>query len=137
LKFNLITMAVVIVALVLLAGHGSQLVWTVPRIAGAAIAIPAFVLFVTARLQLGSAFSVKAKASILVTTGLYSRVRNPIYVFGSLLIFGVMIWANKPWWLLCFLVLIPMQLYRSRKEEQVLTEKFGDAYLDYKRKTWF
>jgi protein-S-isoprenylcysteine O-methyltransferase Ste14 len=36
-----------------------------------------------------------------------------------------------------FAVLIPLQIYRTRKEEQVLAEKFGDAYLEYKRKTWF
>jgi protein-S-isoprenylcysteine O-methyltransferase Ste14 len=30
-----------------------------------------------------------------------------------------------------------MQFFRSRQEERVLTEKFGAAYLDYKKKTWF
>lgn len=30
-----------------------------------------------------------------------------------------------------------MQLLRARKEEQALQAKFGDAYLEYKRKTWF
>ena len=34
-------------------------------------------------------------------------------------------------------VLIPLQIVRSRKEERVLTEKFGAEYLEYKRKTWF
>ena len=29
------------------------------------------------------------------------------------------------------------QVVRSRKEERVLTEKFGAAYLEYKQKTWF
>jgi protein-S-isoprenylcysteine O-methyltransferase Ste14 len=72
-----------------------------------------------------------------VTTGLYSRIRNPIYVFGALTIAGIVIWANKPWLLLGFAVLIPLQVYRIRKEERVLAEKFGASYLDYKRKTWF
>lgn len=107
------------------------------RIAGLSIAIPSFLLFVLARIQLGSAFSVEAKASTLVTTGLYSRIRNPIYLFGALMLAGAIIWANRPWLLLFFLVLIPLQIYRSRKEEVVLLEKFGDAYLHYKRKTWF
>jgi protein-S-isoprenylcysteine O-methyltransferase Ste14 len=30
-----------------------------------------------------------------------------------------------------------MQMYRSRNEEQVLTKKFGAAYLEYKKTTWF
>jgi protein-S-isoprenylcysteine O-methyltransferase Ste14 len=72
-----------------------------------------------------------------VTTGIYARIRNPIYVFGALMIGGVILWAHRPWWLLAFAVLIPLQIYRAGKEEQVLTEKFGDAYLEYKRKTWF
>jgi protein-S-isoprenylcysteine O-methyltransferase Ste14 len=80
---------------------------------------------------------VRAKASTLVTTGLYSRIRNPIYVFGGLMIAGIMIWADRPWLLLGFAVLIPLQVYRSRKEGRVLEETFGASYLDYKRQTWF
>ena len=81
----------------------------------------------------------QAKATTLVTTGLYSRIRNPIYVFGSLAVAGFLLWANMPWpWLLLlFVFLIPMQVRRSRKESQVLAEKFGSSYLDYKRQTWF
>jgi protein-S-isoprenylcysteine O-methyltransferase Ste14 len=48
-----------------------------------------------------------------------------------------MIWADRPWLLLGFAVLIPLQVYRSRKEGRVLEEKFGASYLDYKRQTWF
>lgn len=107
------------------------------RIAGLILAIPSLLLLVLARIQLGQSFSAEAKATELVTTGLYSRIRNPIYVFGSLMIAGIIIWANMPWLLLFFLVLIPLQIYRSRKEEKVLLEKFGSAYQDYKRKTWF
>ena len=89
-----------------------------------------------ARIQLGRSFSVTAKASHLVTTGLYSRVRNPIYVFSALFILGLIIWTGRPWLLLIFAVLIPLQIFRSRKESQVLEAKFGQAYIDYKAKTW-
>ncbi|MGB6232266.1 MAG: isoprenylcysteine carboxylmethyltransferase family protein [Candidatus Acidiferrales bacterium] len=107
------------------------------RIAGIAIAAPAFLLFVAARIELGRAFSVQAKATTLVTTGVYSRIRNPIYFFGAMLLLGIIIWTGRPSWLLIFVVIIPLQVVRSRKEERVLTEKFGAAYLDYKKKTWF
>ena len=107
------------------------------RMAGMAIAIPSLALFALARIQLGRAFSVQAKATALVTTGLYARIRNPIYLFGGLTIAGVIIWAGKPWYLLCFVVLIPLQMIRIRNEERVLTETFGAAYLEYKQKTWF
>jgi protein-S-isoprenylcysteine O-methyltransferase Ste14 len=111
--------------------------WTVARIAGLAIGIPCLLLLVLARIQLGRAFSVQAKASMLVTTGLYSRIRNPIYVFGGLGIVGFFLWVNLPWLLLILVVLIPMQVWRSRVEARVLEEKFGAEYLEYKKKTWF
>jgi protein-S-isoprenylcysteine O-methyltransferase Ste14 len=80
---------------------------------------------------------VQAKATELVTTGLYSRIRNPIYVFGALFILGIFIWIGRPILLLIFVVLIPLQIYRSRKESAVLEAKFGAEYREYKRKTWF
>jgi len=137
MKLNLVTLAVVIIGLLLLGRQAAHLPWTAWRIAGIAIAAPAFLLFVAARIELGRAFSVRAKATMLVTTGVYSRIRNPIYVFGAIFILGIIIWTGRPWLLVIFAVLIPLQVVRSRKEEQVLTEKFGAEYLDYKQKTWF
>jgi protein-S-isoprenylcysteine O-methyltransferase Ste14 len=137
MKLNLVTLAVAIIGLSLLVMHTPHLTWTAWRIAGIAIAAPAFLLLVVARIELGRAFSVQAKASTLVTTGIYSRIRNPIYLFGAIFILGFIIWMGRPWLLLIFVVIIPLQVVRSRKEERVLTEKFGAAYLDYKQKTWF
>lgn len=110
--------------------------WTALKIAGAAIAIPSFVLFLLARIQLGGAFSIKAKAQKLVTSGIYARIRNPIYVFGGLMVAGLFLYF-RPIWLLAFIVLVPLQIARTRKEEKVLAEKFGEEYQRYKAKTWF
>lgn len=137
MKLNMITLAVVVVAVIAFASHAAHLEWTPWHIAGVAIAAPAFLLFVLARLQLGSAFSVEAKASKLVSTGLYSRIRNPIYVFGALMILGVIVFVGQPWCLVVYAVLIPLQVWRSRLEAKVLEEKFGAEYVEYKRKTWF
>lgn len=57
--------------------------------------------------------------------------------FGVLTLAGIIVWTDKPWLLLFFVVLIPLQIYRARKEEHVLAEKFGASYQDYKRQTWF
>jgi protein-S-isoprenylcysteine O-methyltransferase Ste14 len=137
LKLNYGTLVLIAVAALIFLLQASRFPWTPQRIAGIAIAVPSFLLFVLARFQLGKAFSVQAKASTLVTTGLYSRIRNPIYTFGALMIMGIIVWTSKPLLLLVFVVLIPLQIYRVRKEERVLEEKFGTAYLDYKRQTWF
>jgi protein-S-isoprenylcysteine O-methyltransferase Ste14 len=114
----------------------SHQTWTPLKIAGATIAIPSFVLFLIARIQLGGAFAIRAKAQKLVTTGLYSRIRNPIYVFGGIFVAGVLLYL-RPIWLLVFIVLIPLQIVRMRNEEKVLAEKFGEDYQRYKAKTWF
>ena len=137
MKLNIITLVIVVVAAVVFAVYAHAMPWTPAHIAGVAIALPGLLLLVVARLQLGRAFSVQAKASILVTTGLYSRIRNPIYIFGGLMILGVIVFAGQPWFLLAFAVLIPLQIYRGRKESQVLEEKFGEEYRAYRRRTWF
>ena len=137
MKLNLATLAILLVFAVFFILKASSLPWTPFRIIGLSIAAPAFLLLIVARLQLGRAFSVEAKATTLVTTGLYARIRNPIYTFGALFIGGFIIWAGRPWLLLLFVILIPLQIVRSRKEAKVLQEKFGSAYLEYKEKTWF
>jgi protein-S-isoprenylcysteine O-methyltransferase Ste14 len=138
-RLNVGTLALaVIVFLAFLVVHRPWVYpWTPWQVVGVALAVPGDALVVLARIQLGRAFSLKAKASTLVTEGIYARIRNPIYVFGALWTAGLVIFVHRPWWLLIFVVLIPMQLLRVRKEEQVLEAKFGETYRDYKRKTWF
>ena len=109
---------------------------TPQRLIGLCIVAISLMLLVLARVQLGRAFSVEARASELVTAGLYSRIRNPIYVFGSILIAGVILWSGNFWFYLAFLVIIPMQVLRARKEARVLEDTFGDTYREYRRKTW-
>ncbi|HTX76762.1 MAG TPA: isoprenylcysteine carboxylmethyltransferase family protein [Terracidiphilus sp.] len=137
MKLNIVTLAALVLALIVFGSRAAHLAWTPWHTAGVAIAVPAFLLFVLARMQLGSAFSLEAKASKLVTTGLYSRIRNPIYVFGALMIAGAIVFAAQPWLFLVYAVLIPLQIVRSRKEAKVLEEKFGAEYVEYRRKTWF
>ena len=110
MKLNIVTLAMALIFLSFLVAHFWGPPWTAWRIAGLAVGIPCFLLLALARIQLGRAFSVKAKASTLVTTGLYSRIRNPIYVFGGLGIAGFFLWVNMPWLLLLFVVVIPMQI---------------------------
>ena len=80
MKLNLFTLAIILVFVALFVLQASALPWTPAHIIGMAVSVPALALLIVARIQLGGAFSVRAKASTLVTTGLYSRFRNPIYV---------------------------------------------------------
>ena len=104
---------------------------------GLAVAVIGLTGVIAARYTLGRSFSIAAKATALVTTGIYSRIRNPIYVSGMFFIGGVLIMIKRPEMLAVFVVLIPMQIIRARREAAVLEEKFGDAYREYRKQTWF
>jgi len=74
-------------------------------------------------------------ASSLQTTGIYSISRNPMYA-GLLLLysgFGLLI-AN--WWTIIFIpvVILIMQSYVIRREENYLRRTFGNAYDQYAKK---
>jgi protein-S-isoprenylcysteine O-methyltransferase Ste14 len=111
--------------------------WNWMSLCGLALAVPSLLLWLTARVQLGRSFSVRARATELVTHGLYSRIRNPIYVFGTLFAAGFILIMGRPIWLLLIVALIPMQVVRARKEARVLEEKFGEQYRRYRARTWF
>jgi len=111
--------------------------WTILRIAGAMLAVTGYVLLITARLQLGKSFSVSPQAKALVTHGLYSRIRNPIYVCVGVMWLGVILALSFFWLFVPLIALLVMQVLRSGKEAKVLEEKFGQAYLDYRQQTWF
>ncbi|HZQ68135.1 MAG TPA: isoprenylcysteine carboxylmethyltransferase family protein [Terriglobales bacterium] len=110
--------------------------WNLQRWAGVLIAIPATVLLFVARFQLGRSFAVRAEAHELVTHGIYSKIRNPIYIFSGLLLLALALTVNKPALFLMLLALVPVQILRARKEAAVLEAKFGDEYRRYRQKTW-
>lgn len=111
--------------------------WGAMQGLGACLLGSGFVLWTTARFQLGGSLAVTAQAKKLVTRGLYSRIRNPIYLFGSCVMAGLILVLGRPVWLLIFLVVIPVQLWRARKEASVLEAAFGEEYRRYRAGTWF
>ena len=132
LIFQLCAALIVILVIVFRPGSWSSARWT-----GLGIALPAAVLLFIARWQLGRSFSVTAQARQLVTHGLYSRIRNPIYVFGGLMVAGILVALQRPYALFFLIVLIPVQVFRANKEAKVLEAKFGEVYREYRAKTWF
>ena len=111
--------------------------WTPMRVAGLVITVVFIGLLTVARLHLGNAFSLTPQARMLVTRGIYSKIRHPVYVFSALALAGLALYIDRPKLLLLALVVVPIQLVRAREEERVLSEKFGDSYREYKRSTWF
>jgi protein-S-isoprenylcysteine O-methyltransferase Ste14 len=111
--------------------------WNAERYTGTVLAAVGVSGIAVARYQLGKSFSIKAEAHALVTTGLYSKIRNPIYVFGTVMIVGLILVLQRPLlWIVLFVVVIA-QTVRARREARVLEAAFGDEYREYRRKTWF
>jgi protein-S-isoprenylcysteine O-methyltransferase Ste14 len=104
---------------------------------GSLLAVPSFVLWFAAKLHLGASFTPLPEARTLVTRGLYSRIRHPIYFFSTLAMLGTAICLRLWWFNLMTAIIVPLQLWRIRLEERVLREKFGEAYLEYRHRTWF
>ena len=104
---------------------------------GAAISIPALALWMLSRYQLGSSFAVRAEAKKLVTHGIYSNIRNPIYLFGGLAFLGEFVALRWYMWAAVLVIINLGQYFRIKREEQVLEAAFGDDYRAYKSKTWF
>ncbi|MGA1987102.1 MAG: isoprenylcysteine carboxylmethyltransferase family protein [Candidatus Sulfotelmatobacter sp.] len=114
-----------------------QTPWNTQRYAGTVLAVVGLIFIGIARYQLGKSFSIKPEAHALVTTGLYSKIRNPIYVFGMVMLTGLVLVLQRPVGWLVVVAGVIGQSIRARREARVLEAAFGDEYREYRRKTWF
>jgi len=133
LGFTVIPLVVIPTALVVLRpAH-----WNALNVSGLILTIVGFALLTVARIQLGNSFSVTPQARALVTSGIYSRIRNPVYVFSASGIAGFVLYLGKPRLLFLLVVLIPVQVLRAKAEARTLEQKFGEEYREWRRTTWF
>lgn len=75
-------------------------------------------------------------ADVLNTTGMYSVVRNPLYLGNFIIWFGLSLFV-KVWWL-SFIIILVFWIYYERiifAEEEFLRDKFGQQYLEWAEKT--
>jgi protein-S-isoprenylcysteine O-methyltransferase Ste14 len=135
IKFDIYIDLIIIAFTLLYIGYH----WTgrLNEIIGVCVTFLALLFWIKARIDLGKAFSLMPKTASLITKGLYRKIRNPMYLFGSIAIFGLLIALNNVYLYIIFLALLFIQGLRSRKEEALLLQKFGEKYLTYKKQTWF
>src|SRR5579864_1442101 len=99
--------------------------WNAQRYIGTVLAVVGISFVGIARYQLGRSFSVRAEAHKLVTTGLYSKFRNPIYVFGMIMLAGlVLVLQRREGWIVLVAGVVG-QTIRARREARVLEAAFG------------
>ncbi len=106
---------------------------------GAVLFIAFCVMRVLANLQLGKNFSdfidIK-EGNTLVVSGVYSRVRHPIYLTeimiplsASLALFS---WTTFLW---TIFVVLPLFIIKANKEDELLEHYYGREFLFYKQRT--
>jgi len=133
----LLVLAVFEVAVMVLVARSTHLAWPLTRTIGTCLLLLVLAWVAIARLQLGAAFSVTPQARQLVTTGLYRRIRNPIYVASPFVPIGISLILEQWWPLLLLAVVVPLQIVRARREEDVLRTAFGAEYDQHRARTWF
>ena len=75
------------------------------------------------------------KSSHLITKGIFSKTRNPMYVGMFLFLFGISICFMNVFSILTSIgFFLSVWVYFIPKEEKLLSEEFGEEYIDYKEK---
>lgn len=70
----------------------------------------------------------------IITTGVFSIVRHPIYLGSILLYIGLILLTLSLLSVLVWILIIVFYYMISRYEEKLLTQRFGSVYGEYKKK---
>lgn len=130
-SINYIIVVLILIVYSLVLGINSR------KIIGVIIALLGIGIWLIARYQLGVAFARKPAAKIIVKTGIYKKIRHPIYLATIITGLGGCIMYNT-WWLYgLWGMLIISQSLRAKTEERLMLKTFPNEYCEYKKQTWF
>ena len=108
--------------------------WTLIRFLGLLLILLGLGLLTLARIQFEKKSS---KQAGLVTRGVYSRIRHPIYLFSFVAFAGLLLYLNELRGILLLLLMGLFPFHLARREEHDLEARYGDQYRRYKQRTWF
>jgi len=84
--------------------------------------------------QYSAQLEIKSKHR-LITEGPYTRVRHPMYTVLGLFSLGMaLVTANTLIIIFAFIILVAFP-FVAKQEEQMLTDAFGEKYLEYMKRT--
>lgn len=76
-----------------------------------------------------------AKASVLVTSGIYRISRNPMYLGILMVLVAWALFLGSALALICAFLFVPyITRYQIRPEERILQGRFGDAFTSYTKR---
>jgi protein-S-isoprenylcysteine O-methyltransferase Ste14 len=112
--------------------------FTIISALGIALFFCGVALRITSKRKLNQSYSYTlstAPTKRLVTSGVYRFIRHPIYFAAIFYVSGAPLVFSSLYGFFVSLVFIPCILYRIGIEEKLLTEEFGEQYVDYKKHT--
>jgi len=83
---------------------------------------------------LNTVFGKTRKEPQVITSGVFSIVRHPIYLSSILLYLGFILLSLSLLSVLVWFIIIIFYYQISRYEEKLLTQRFGSVYEEYKKK---
>ena len=108
------------------------------KIVGAMVACLGVLIFILAFFSFGDSWRIgidQQTAGKLVTGGIFSLSRNPIYVAFDLIFMSVFL-MNGTWFFLVFGLLAILAIHsQTLREEKFLAQRYGDAYERYRKRT--
>lgn len=85
-------------------------------------------------LTMRRAFTIMTEARTLVTTGIFNRMRHPLYTGHFIMFFGSLLLRLHGYAVVMYLLFAAGQVVRANMEERKLTQVFPE-YADYKKGT--
>ena len=108
------------------------------KVAGVILISGGLVVFILAFFNFGDSWRVGVDyetPGALVTRGIFSLTRNPIYVFIDSWFIGTFLINGTVLFLVFAVLAIAAQHWQILREEGFLTQRYGDAYERYRKKT--
>ncbi len=109
------------------------------KIFGLVINIAGLIVWWAGKLTLAQNWNsgfVKPAITKLVTRGVYSKIRHPMYWGINLTFVGLVFMFPKVWFVVLSILVIIYFLFRMRQENMYLRDSLGGEYRNYERNTW-
>ena len=104
--------------------------------AGLSVGFVGVLLWMVAMWSLGSSLAVLPGTDQLITKGVYQVFRHPVYIGIVLTLTGLFVACGSlPCLIYVVVVVIPLNIFRAKAEEEVLLEQLGAVYKNYKDST--